>query len=85
MIPYSATKPAPGNSNFDHGGEAGDHSVISKIVKQHGPALSHQHFSDGQSHMIVTQHKDAHTHISAGHPDFGHAMQHIAAAHGEDY
>lgn len=84
MMPYTTAKAVPGNTNFDHGGEAGDHSVISKIVASHGPALSHQHISDGQSHMVFSQHPDGHQHISTGHPSFGHALEHIGIAHGAD-
>lgn len=84
LTPYTTTKPpAPGNSGFDHEGQAGDHSVVSTIAKEHGPAIAHAHFSDGQSHFVVSHHADGHTHISSGHPNFGHALEHIGIAHGE--
>lgn len=67
-------------SDFDHGGQAGNHQIISKVVSAHGPALSHQHFSDGDTHTVVSQH-GGHQHISTGHPDFGHALEHIGIAH----
>lgn len=84
MLSYSATKPAAGNSNFDHNNIAGEHSVISTVAKEHGPAISHIHFGDGSgAHHVISTHPDGHQHISTGHPNFGHALEHIGIAHGE--
>lgn len=75
-------KPAAGYSTYDHDGDEGDHSVIQKIVEEHGPAKGHTHRSDGESHYVTTHHEDGHTHHSAGHPHFAHAHEHLAIAHG---
>jgi hypothetical protein len=69
-------------SYFNHGGEDGDHSVIKKIVQQHGPATGHKHFPNEEIHNVVTHHADGHTHVSEGHPSFSHAHEHIGIAHG---
>lgn len=80
---FFSTQPIPaGNSSYDHEGVDGDHSVIQKIVDEHGAAVGHTMHSNGDSHTVVTHHSDGHVHISSGHPDAAHAIDHIAVAHG---
>jgi hypothetical protein len=74
------------HSNYDHMDREGDHSAIQQVVKEHGLAHSHHHYSgDGATHTVVTHHADGHTHESKGHPHMDHAVEHIKEAHTESY
>jgi hypothetical protein len=83
MAFFQSSQPVPpGNSSYDHEGAEGDHSVIQKIVDEHGPAKAHTLHEEGDTDTVVSQHPDGHTHVSLGHPDAVHAIGHIAVAHG---
>lgn len=66
----------------DHGGEDGPHTDITKVVALHGPATHSHYTGGGGAHTVISHHADGHTHISTGHPSFGHAMEHMGVAHG---
>lgn len=71
-----------GYSEYDHSGNDGDHGYIENVVRKHGAATSHHHHTDGSEHHVVTNHPDGHTHASFGHPNYPHAHEHLAIAHG---
>lgn len=78
ITPSAPTSPTA----TDHNGEAGPHNDIQKVVSQHGPAVSSIYSHGGGAHHIISIHSDGHQHISTGHPNFGHAMEHLGIAHG---
>jgi hypothetical protein len=79
---HQSSKPAPGHSSYDHEGVEGDHSVIRKVVEEHGHAVGHHHHSGVDGHHVITHHTDGHVHRSEGHPHYEHAHEHIGIAHG---
>lgn len=81
---YTTTNKVPaGTSSYDHDGEDGDHSVIRKIVEEHGLAKGHHAHAHGDgTHTVVSHHEDGHAHISHNHPSYSHAHEHIGIAHG---
>jgi hypothetical protein len=78
ITPMAPTNPTA----TDHGGEAGPHTDITKVVAQHGTATHSIYSHGGGAHHVTSIHPDGHMHISTGHPSHEHASEHMAIAHG---